>query len=327
MKVRWSRARPALEIGAAAAARLLAPVVPRAKVARITPLSGGLANSNLRVDLAGRDAPLVLRLYQRDPKAAGLECTLSRQLLPKVEVPAFLHLAEDNLVTGQAYAVLGWIEGVHPEPLLETLPDEGAAALGRAVGDTLASIHEVSFPRHGFLDAGLQVVEEVELGQAGLLAYLRTCLIEGPGSERLGEELTAALFRFAETEGAALEGWLAPVCLVHADFNDSNLLVRPTADADWRVAVLDWEFAFAGSPAIEFGNLFRSPGLRRPAFAEGVTAGYLDAGGILPEGWRGIARIADLFNWASFLARPHADTALIEDARAAVRETISGVGS
>lgn len=326
MKARWSRARPALALDAATAARLLAPVVPDAKVDRVTPLSGGLANSNLRVDLADRDAPLLLRLYQRDSKAAGLERALSRKLLPRVEVPAFLHLAEDNPVTGQAYAVLGWIEGTHPEPLLETLPDDRAAALGRAVGRTLAAIHAVGFARHGFLDAGLQVVEPVELGRAGLLAYLRTCLTEGPGAERLGAELTAALFRFAETEGVALDRWLAPVCLVHADFNSTNLLVRPAAEGDWKVAVLDWEFAFAGTPAIEFGNLFRSPGLRRPAFAEGVTAGYLAAGGQLPEGWRGIARIADLFNWAGFLARPHANDALIEDAHTAVRETIAELG-
>ena len=67
MKAHWSRAQPALDLDPAAAAQLLAPVVPRAKVERVRPLSGGLANSNLRVDIAGQDAPLVLRLYQRDP--------------------------------------------------------------------------------------------------------------------------------------------------------------------------------------------------------------------------------------------------------------------
>ncbi len=325
MKAHWSRAQPALDLDPAAAAQLLAPVVPRAKVERVRPLSGGLANSNLRVDIAGRDAPLVLRLYQRDPKAAGVEQALSRRLRSLVEVAEFLYLAGDNPVTGQAYAVLGWIEGRHPEPLLETLSDERAAALGRAIGRRLAAIHSVRFPRPGFLDSELRVVEEVELGQAGLLAYLRSCLVEGPGGERLGDELSRTLLRFAETKARALDGWLAPVCLVHADFNSTNLLVRSLADGDWAVAVLDWEFAFAGSPAIEFGNLFRSPGLRRPAFQKGVAAGYVAAGGHLPEGWHGIARIADLFNWASFLARPHADAALIEDACKAVGETISGL--
>ena len=324
MKERWSRGTAPLELGVSAAARLLSPVLPQARVEGITQLQGGLANTNLRVDLAGGEAPLVLRLYQRDPKQAALEHALSRCLESQVTVPRFLHLAEDNPVTGQAYAVVEWIEGEQLDPVLRRLDAQEVRHFAEAIGRTLAAIHDVTFPSFGFLDADLSVSTEVDLGRNGLLDYLKTCLIEGPGAARLGEELTTALFDFAESRGHLLDDWLDRPRLVHSDFNSSNLLLRPEeAGCGWHVAVLDWEFAFSGSPAFDFGNLFRFRETERDAFGEGVTGGYAAAGGHLPDDWRHIARIADLYSWADFLKRPHANEALISDAKRAIRRTLS----
>jgi len=45
--------------------------------------------------------------------------------------------------------------------------------------------------------------------------------------------------------------------LVHADYNGKNLLMQSTHEG-WQVAaVLDWEFAFAGSPLFDTGNFLR----------------------------------------------------------------------
>ena len=63
----------------------------------------------------------------------------------------------------------------------------------------------------------------------------------------------------------------------------------------WVVAaVLDWEFAFSGSPAIDFGNLLRPPLGERRSFVAALAAAYEAAGGRLPPDWQAIARIADL---------------------------------
>jgi aminoglycoside/choline kinase family phosphotransferase len=51
--------------------------------------------------------------------------------------------------------------------------------------------------------------------------------------------------------------------LVHADFNPKNILVRGASVA----AVLDWEFAFSGTPLFDVGNMLR--------FAERYPPGYL----------------------------------------------------
>ena len=44
---------------------------------------------------------------------------------------------------------------------------------------------------------------------------------------------------------------------MHADYNGKNLLMQSTHEG-WQVAaVLDWEFAFAGSPLFDTGNFLR----------------------------------------------------------------------
>lgn len=86
--------------------------------------------------------------------------------------------------------------------------------------------------------------------------------------------------------------------------------------------MLDWEFAFAGSPAFDLGNLLRPPLGALPGFAEAVAEGYAGAGGRLPEDRRRVSRIADLRAWADLLSRPEASPAPIEDARRVVAETV-----
>ena len=146
---------------------------------------------------------------------------------------------------------------------------------------------------------------------------------DDPGAGRLGQQLTQDLLAFAEREGHWLDAWLGRPCLVHADFNGSNLLVRRQPDGPWEVtAVLDWEFAFSGSPAFDFGNLLRPPLNAEEVFETAMAEAYAQAGGQLPESWRRIARIADLYAWADFLSRANPDAALLEDARRIVRATV-----
>ena len=149
--------------------------------------------------------------------------------------------------------------GVTLETVAPGLADEDLVSLGRSLGRLLASIHGIAFERAGFLDARLAVAEPIDLGLEGLRGFLHRCLVEGVGGERLGSQLTAALLTYVERQGSRLEAWLGRPCLTHADFNGSNILVRRVGAA-WEVAaVLDWEFAFSGTPAVDFGNLLRPP--------------------------------------------------------------------
>lgn len=323
MRDRWQRREPEISPEPALVAALVEAALPGRVVVGHRPVAGGLSNTNLAVELAGPPHRVLLRLYQRDPAQAAKEAALAR-LLRRHAIPAadFLYFAPDHPEAGRAVAVLEWVEGERLDVVLPRLDSAARGRLGRSVGRTLAAIHAIGFDRPGFFDASLLVREPVDFGRAGLLAWLETCFADGPGAERLGRELTDAVFAFAAREGHRLGAWMTRPVLVHADFNGSNIMVRTAGGGPEVAAVLDWEFAFSGSPAFDFGNLLRpDPGLL-PGLADAVATGYTDAGGALPPGWRRIAAIADLTAWADFLTRPGAGDALIADARRLIRATI-----
>jgi hypothetical protein len=68
--------------------------------------------------------------------------------------------------------------------------------------------------------------------------------------------------------------------------------------------VLDWEFAFSGSPLVDVGNMLRFREEQPDGFAAGFIAGYREAGGLLPPGWPEISEALDLCALADFLTRP-----------------------
>jgi aminoglycoside phosphotransferase (APT) family kinase protein len=64
-------------------------------------------------------------------------------------------------------------------------------------------------------------------------------------------------------------------CLVHNDFGNRNILVRQE-NGKWGVAaILDWEFAFSGSPLLDVGHFLRyerrGAPLREPHFSQGFV--------------------------------------------------------
>ena len=325
MRDRWTRASAELQLDDKAVARLMEPAFPGARVTEIARAKGGLANTNLQVHLSNRAQPVLLRLYQHDPAQARKEVAVLGRVAEQVPVPAVLHFSEDNPITGSAYAVMEWIEGERFDIIAPTLDRDHLARLGHALGRTLGAIHGFSFERTGFLDGDLNIAEPVDLGRSGHLAFLEACLVAGRGATRLGAELTTELLAFVERRGALLDTWLDSPCLVHSDFNGSNILIRQRpSDGDWEVAaVLDWEFAFSGSPAFDFGHVLRPPLGRLEALTEAIAKGYRQSGRRLPSNWRHIARIADLAAWAEFLDRPNVGAALIDDARDIIRNTIT----
>jgi aminoglycoside phosphotransferase (APT) family kinase protein len=318
---RWPRAAPEFDLDIAAVTRLLQPVFPGLIVRAHERLPGGLINTNIKVTPT-QGAPVLLRLYQGDPAQARKEHALCRSLAGRLPVPRFLHFVDSNAVTATPYGLTEWIEGERLDQVV-AVPGRDLHAVGEAAGRALAAVHAVTFDTHGFFDADLRIEHPLDFGRAGLLAYLRQTLMDGLGGARLGRHLTEAVLALADREGTRLDGWRVAPCLVHADFNPSNILLRDDADDGCTVAgILDWEFALSGPPGLDFGNLLRPPLGDDTAFADGLAHGYRAAGGLLPDDWRRAAQIADLFAWADIVSRPHTAPAIVDDARRMLRRIL-----
>jgi hypothetical protein len=92
----------------------------------------------------------------------------------------------------------------------------------------------------------------------------------------------------------------------------------------WTVAaILDWEFAFAGSILVDIGNMLRyeRPGQSRyePHFSRGLA----DAGVDLPDDWFFRARLADLPALCELLTREDVPDAVADELRDLIGETAS----
>lgn len=328
MREDWVRSRPVIDLDPLEVEALIAPLFPGCRVIEMTRIEGGLTNSNFRLRLANRRTALLLRFYQRSGDLAHKEMRLCRMIERQVHVPNYLHYAPENPVTGHAFALIDWIEGNSLQDLRPSLDAKAFLELGLAIGQMLAAVHAFAYRHFGFLDAELNPMGTMDLGGDALVSYLHKCFVEGLGGARLGEALTKDLLALAKREGHAVEMWQAKACLVHGDMNLSNIIVRQDASGTWDVAgLIDWEYAFAGAPAFDFGNLLRPPLDHAETFASALEKGYRAGGGDMPADWQRIARITDLFAYADVLHRPETSADVIEDAKADIARIIGASGT
>ena len=322
MAAGWDRRTPLLSLDDATLARLLAPRWADARIQSAERISGGLANTNYRVLMEGREESLVVRVYTREPEACAREAALLRLVAESVPVPEVLYAEPEVGRFEHPYIVLSWMDGVPFEDALATLPAEEAPALAAALGATAARIGSFTFAEPGFLDANLNIRERLVIGPEGLRAWIPD-MLRGRAGERLGAELTARLLRQIERHADELAPLAGQRALIHADYRNGNILVRRDDTHGWRVsAVLDWEFAFVGASVFDLGSLLRREAELPPGFADACVAAYRAQGGFAPPNWRRMTLLMDLVNLCDFLNAPHPRAAMVADLTALVRATV-----
>ncbi len=271
----------------------------------IVPLSGGYSGETFLVTSAGEQA--VLRLYARRPERAAVDLALLERVRGLVPVPRVL---EAVTVPGgpdrPPFLLLEALPGDRLDLVLPAADPSLLRRLGEAVAGVLVLLATERMPQVGaFVDARLDP-EPFAGAAADPVSWLEAHLHRGwlarlPARERAG--LRAVARRARE-----LGGRTSRVSLVHSDFNPKNLLVDPASGGV--TGVLDWEFAYAGSPIVDVGNLLRFE--TEPEFATAVAGSYAARAPDLPEGWLEVARALDL-------------TALVELAcRSAANPVVSG---
>ena len=155
------------------------------------------------------------------------------------------------------------------EEALASAGDDDAAAIGDAVGRTLAAIGGFTFDAPGLLGPTLRP-EPFEAPLPDLLvAFGERVLGEPEAREALGGFIADGFLTLLRESASSLEPVATQSSLVHSDFNGKNLVLARTFEGAPRVeAVLDWEFAFSGPPLADVGNMLRrqermSGGVRR----------------------------------------------------------------
>lgn len=321
MEQHWGRRHGLIALDEGTLAELLQPIAAGKRVLAAEPLSGGLVNTNYRVTLAGFDRPVVLRLYARDGTACQKDVDLFARLWGRVPMAELLHADAAGERIGRPYAVFAWIEGEPLEGVLLRRDEAETVQAAESIGAALAAIGEVHMPQAGFLGPGLAVAEPFDDFESGFRQFIEQQFEASPG-ERLGPALAARLRGFVADNAALLAPLGGGYTLVHGDFKGSNILMRRERGVWATAAVLDWEFAWAGTPLSDVGQMIRYDRAFHPAFTPAFARSFAAHGGALPQGWKRTARMLDLFNLLDFLGDTGREEALVGDVVALIDATL-----
>ena len=271
--------------------------------ASLTPLAGGHSGRTFAGEVAGDRA--VIRIYPpgdpRGPQAPEVDAAVLRLVRGLLPVADVLDVRREDPASSQpGLLVTSWMTGERGDELVAGLQHADLARLGRAMGHAAATLAGMPFLRPGpFVDPALTVGR---FPATDLPEWVETRLTVWSATQR------ARLLVVAEAAQDLLDG-MDRTCLVHSDLNPKNVLVDPDTLAV--TALVDWEFAHAGSPWSDLGNLLRFD--RDPDFAGAVVAAYRGFVPEPPEDLMERARAADLFALVDLAARrgenPVADAA------------------
>lgn len=288
---------------------LLRTVFPRWRVRQVVPLSGGLINTNLKITFSSGEAPVVLRLYRRDPTVCLQEVETLQLVRPSVPVPEVLYAEPRGIDNSGPFSVLEFVEGCTFQQLKRTNNLEAIQQAAASVGKTLAEIGRYVFDKPGRLvvtsDNKICVGAAYIDGADPIPRILDTFLDDANLQRRVDNSLPQQLHDFIWQWAPLLPDLTNDSFLVHSDFGNRNILVHEV-NGKWEVsAVLDWEFAFSGSPLIDVGHFLRyektSSPLREPHFSRA----FVENGGTLPDNWRNVSRLIDLTALVELLTHPY----------------------
>ena len=265
--------------------------------ASLSPMPGGWSGETFLAEAGGERQ--VVRIYAR-PRPDGVPAheidaavlSLVRGLVPVADV---LEARRADPASGMpALLVTSVLPGERGDLVLPRLDRTALRRLGAAVGELAATLGGMPMLRPGsFVDGELRLGDLG--GPDGLPEWVAA------HADRLAHWADGDLagLRAVSVEAQDLLDTVTRTCLVHSDLNPKNLLVDPDTLAV--TGVVDWEYAHAGHPFTDLGNVLRFD--RDPAYVEAVLGAYADRRGTPPDQALALARAADLWALVDLAAR------------------------
>ena len=277
------------------------------KIADAQVLSGGLINTNIKIEFTSQQPPVVLRLYQGDTAVCLKEAAVLRLIHSTVPVPEVIHVEPNGINGSRPFCILEFVNGMTFQQLKQTRDIDAIHQAAASVGKTLAHIGKYQFLQPGLLQTDLNnqlIGDGYSEGPDPIPRLLDLFLQSEDLQRRLDGPFRQKLHIFIWSWAARLRELNNESHLVHCDFGNRNILVD-CINRRWQVvAVLDWEFSLSGSPLLDVGHFLRydlgDVSLREPFFSRA----FVEFGGVLPADWRRISQVLDLTGLVHCLTHP-----------------------
>jgi aminoglycoside phosphotransferase (APT) family kinase protein len=279
--------------------RLLTKIFPKRSVKNLQVLSGGLINTNIKVHFEDNYEPVVLRLYRNGAEVCHKELAIHDLLSGTIRIPRVLHAEPHGIEESPAFSVNEYVSGSTFRELKRTKDFKAIQQASYAIGATLAAIGSFKFEKPGRLEVkedtgALGVGPKFIDGPDQIARMIDTFLASANCERRAGPKLVQRLHDYAWSWSSRIPDLEDLPCLVHNDFGKRNILVRQE-NGKWVVAaILDWEYAFSGSPLLDVGHFLRYERRSGPVVEPHFSRGFVAHGGHLPDDWREIVKVIDL---------------------------------
>jgi aminoglycoside phosphotransferase (APT) family kinase protein len=297
---RLDREHPPIHLTVQTAQAMLEQWDATCTIARLERFSGGLRNTNYKIELTDRKEPLVLRLCPSDRILLQREIAILHHIHNSVPAPIPLFR---NLNATQPYALIRYIHGQTLDDIWDHLSNDELLEIFGELGQILAKVHTLQFSSAGHFDEHVRITKKFGNFGQFYLDYIYSLL--KPLAQQSDPELyfVNPLITLMQDNEALLTALSPHNRLVHGDFNPKNIIVNKEKNR-WKVnGIIDWEFSFSGSPLVDIGNLLRFEDEMPPQTNEHFVAGYVREGGSLPADWRKISMLLDIAVMADFLVR------------------------
>ena len=93
---------------------------PDAEISAAEPLSGGLINTNIKIEFNSHQPPVVLRIYRSEAATCLKENAVLQLVRPTVPVPAVIHAEPNGIAGSPPFAILEFVNGVTFQQLKRT---------------------------------------------------------------------------------------------------------------------------------------------------------------------------------------------------------------
>ena len=259
-------------------------------------ISGGCANLNVKIQFESGPA-LLLRIYLRDKDAAYREQKIAMLLKQQVPVPQVKYIGDYQ---HYRFAITEFIEGITLRELLLSDRTYDISVIMNEVGVLLAKIASHHFPKSGFFDKNLNVIDNS--AQDSYIEFAKDCLTNKIVLEQLNADTIAKINYYLDNH-ADLFPNENEKNLVHADFDPANILVNKINE-HWKVTgILDWEFSFSGSVLQDVANMLRYAHQMPQQFEEAFLQGLNNGGVHLPDQWRSTVHLLNILSLLDLLIR------------------------
>jgi Ser/Thr protein kinase RdoA (MazF antagonist) len=291
LKLHWERFKAHVELDKPTAAALLAPY-SQDPIDELTLLSEGCANTNYKVRFKNHAAPVVIRIYVREKDALSREHGLQQLIAGKIPAPRFLYTDNRCQAYAYPYAIMEWMNGILlREAILGSKDEKIISECAQDAGIYLGELRRLRLPQGGFFQEDLSI--RPYSPEEEFLPYVLNLLNDKIVQASLGTELHQATTQLVQAQA----GMLPPeneANLTHADYDPANMLVQETPDG-WKIsAILDWEFAFAGTYLLDIGMMLRYAHKLPACYEKSFISGLERDSGPLPAQWKKQAKLMDL---------------------------------